>query len=119
MKHKADVNSRTKDFRTPFHIACIRSHLPMVKFLLKQPNVEIDASDYLRNTPLHLCARYGTSQTLEYLLKQQKDRYLSKNSDGKTPKDILKERNDPQLNEVSLLSPPYVSIGLRSLEPPV
>ena len=57
-QHGALVDSRTKNFRTPLHIACIRGNFGVVQALL-MAGADFDAKDIDGNTPAHFCAEYG------------------------------------------------------------
>ena len=64
----------------PIHAATSRGLLNIVQLLLKDNSICIDCIDNMRQTPLLLAAKNGSSQVVTYLLSKQadytlKDRY--------------------------------------------
>ena len=80
------IDSRTKNFRTPLHIACIRGNFAVIQALLMAGS-DVDAKDVDGNTPSHFCAEYGHADCLRFLLTRHPTLF-SKNSEGKSPIDI-------------------------------
>ncbi|XP_078346978.1 uncharacterized protein LOC144632254 isoform X3 [Oculina patagonica] len=57
------------DKRTPLHVASMHGHLHCVKFLLRQPGVDIHARDRWRASPLSEAVQYGHDQVVQCLLR--------------------------------------------------
>lgn len=57
------------DKRTPLHVASSHGHLHCVKFLLRQPGVDIHARDRWRASPLSEAVQYGHDQVVQCLLR--------------------------------------------------
>jgi ankyrin repeat protein len=58
IEYGAVIDSRTKNFRTPLHISCIRGNLGVIQALL-MAGADADAKDLDGNTPAHFCAEHG------------------------------------------------------------
>jgi ankyrin repeat protein len=81
-----DVNSRNKNAAAPLHTAA-KYNKDSVKQLLKHDELEINVLDAQNNTPLHYAAKFNQG-TVKLLIKKGADAN-AKNTDGKTPLDLL------------------------------
>lgn len=57
------------DKRTPLHVACVCGNLNCVKFLLRQPGVDIHARDRWKASPLSEAVQFGHDQVVQCLLR--------------------------------------------------
>ncbi|XP_068675146.1 uncharacterized protein [Montipora foliosa] len=68
---QVDVGIQDFDKRTPLHVSCSRGHLNCVKFLLRQPGVDIHARDRWRASPLSEAVQHGHDQVVRCLLRHE------------------------------------------------
>jgi hypothetical protein len=47
------INARDKDKRSALHYAIMHYHKPIIEILIDQPEIDLNATDYLRKTPLN------------------------------------------------------------------
>ena len=73
---------------TPLHLAARFGRKEIVKILVKQPNIEINARDSNKNTPLHNAAILGNKETVELLLNHPDLQINLKNKNEKTALDM-------------------------------
>lgn len=59
--------------------------------MLIQNSAQVNQQNDLKNTPLHLAARYDKTDFVKFLIKNAAD-IEAKNLDGQTPIDIAKSR---------------------------
>lgn len=69
LAHTALTPGRDRAGRTPLHLAVLRGHVPLVRFLL-QRGAPVGAADRAGRTPLHEAAWQGHSQVAELLLQR-------------------------------------------------
>ncbi len=77
--------------RTPLHHACLRGHLKVVLFLIKE-GANIGEKDFFKRTPLHF-ASFGGHLEIAHLLIDEGAYVHAKDKDGNTPLDAAK--SDP------------------------
>jgi hypothetical protein len=67
-----DYNFHDDQGVTPLHAACIRGHLPIVKWLIEDQNhcVYISCRDFEGMTPLHFASENGYGEICVYLVSQ-------------------------------------------------
>ena len=63
-----NLDCRSKNLRTPLHVACIRGNFVVIKALI-QKEVNINAQDFDGYTPCHFCSEYGHIDCLRLLLR--------------------------------------------------
>jgi len=63
----ADINSKGANGYTALHLAAESSHFNVVKELLKNKDIEVDAVTDSQKTPLHLAAIGGNYEIFEHL----------------------------------------------------
>jgi ankyrin repeat protein len=80
------IDSRSRNFRTPLHIASIRGNLGVIQAVL-MAGADINAKDIDGNTPCHFCSEYGHKDCLRYLLLKHPSLF-SKNKEGLSPLDV-------------------------------
>ncbi len=87
--------ARDRNDMTLLHYAAaMKKNVQTMQFLLEQAAFNIDAPNYLGDTPLHLAARYGDAEGLRYLLSLPKIDKTIRNHKGKTAHDIASERKE-------------------------
>lgn len=86
MEFGGNIDSRSRNFRTPLHIACIRGKLGIIQAVL-MAGADINAKDIDGNTPCHFCSEYGHKDCLRYLLLKHPSLF-SKNKDQQSPLDV-------------------------------
>ena len=62
-----DVNIRDSQCNTPLHYASHKGHIDIVRMLLAQPDVDMNAENLRKETPLHLAAKEGRYQVVKEL----------------------------------------------------
>ncbi|CAB1443078.1 unnamed protein product [Pleuronectes platessa] len=68
LAHGAHINMRSKDGKTPLHMAATHGRFSCSQALI-QNGAEIDCEDKSRNTALHIAARYGHELIITALVK--------------------------------------------------
>ncbi|KAK2557231.1 Ammonium transporter 1 [Acropora cervicornis] len=69
IKKQVDFGIQDFDKRTPLHVACSHGHLSCVKFLLRQPGVNVHVRDRWRASPLYEAVYFGHDQVVQSLLR--------------------------------------------------
>ena len=85
-EYGSKIDARSRNFRTPLHIACIRGNLGVIQAVLLV-GADINAKDIDGNTPCHFCSEYGHKDCLRYLLLKHPSLF-SKNKEGLSPLDV-------------------------------
>ena len=67
-KFGANVNLKTTEGITPFHLACQKGNLEMVKYLVEEFKVNLNDKDTNGATGLHFAAEVGATELVGYLL---------------------------------------------------
>ena len=67
IRHKAKIDARNKDQRTPLHLACKEGHYEVCCILLEN-EAEIEAIDKNKWTPMHWAARKGSVNVCQLLI---------------------------------------------------
>lgn len=67
LEHGADINARTRDGRTPLHLACATLSADIVALLLDW-HAALDVTDQLERTPLDWAVRSGNLPVVKLLL---------------------------------------------------
>uniref|UniRef100_A0A8C8SWU2 Uncharacterized protein n=1 Tax=Pelusios castaneus TaxID=367368 RepID=A0A8C8SWU2_9SAUR len=80
LSHRANVNVKDKQSKTPLHLAAEKGDHTMVELLLSF-NADPNAMDKEKKTPLHIAAIGGHLNTAKVLLAQ-KARFGIKDMDG-------------------------------------
>ena len=88
LAHKADINSRGVDGKTPLLVACLNNYLELVDLLCRKGADVSIKSDY-GNTSLHLAVGENSKEITMVLLRYGAT--LVTNKDGLTPLDIAKK----------------------------
>ena len=101
IQHGAIIDARTKNFRTPLHIACLRGNFVVIQTLLIA-GADADAKDIDGNTPAHFCSEYGHHDSLKFLLTRYPTLF-AKNSDGKSPIDVAVNHDILMVRNLMLL----------------
>jgi len=68
LSKNVEVNARTEAMRTPLHIACSYGFLSTVSVLCENPQIDFNAQDMERYTPLHYAALGNHNNVVDYLL---------------------------------------------------
>ncbi|UPA54646.1 ankyrin repeat domain-containing protein [Wolbachia pipientis] len=110
----SDLSAVNKDGGTPLQIAFYNNHTEIVKYLMeKEPRMKEVLEHLVRcvveskthkllkgSTPLHLAAVYDCTEIVESLLEKGKNP-LSKDIDGKTPRELATDKNLVQIFRVA------------------
>ena len=72
LAHKADVNARDSDGKSPLHLAAEAGYKDVVELLLTN-GADVNAKDNSSMTPLHFAAQAGHQGVAELLLAQKAD----------------------------------------------
>jgi transcriptional regulator of NAD metabolism len=110
----SDLSAVNKDGGTPLQIAFYNNHTEIVKYLMeKEPRMKEVLEHLVRcvveskthkllkgSTPLHLAAVYDCTEIVESLLEKGKNP-LSKDIDGKTPRELATDENLVQIFRVA------------------
>ena len=110
----SDLSAVNKDGGTPLQIAFYNNHTEIVKYLMeKEPRMKEVLEHLVRcvveskthkllkgSTPLHLAAVYDCTEIVESLLEEGKNP-LSKDIDGKTPRELATDENLVQIFRVA------------------
>lgn len=99
LKGGIDVNKQGRSGETALHRACLSGNQRVIRFLLDQPNVELDLVSNSNEAPLHYACRKGDVAVVQMLLAAGATRDLSVNQ-GPTPSDVAWERNESAICEV-------------------
>uniref|UniRef100_A0A671RXH9 Serine/threonine-protein phosphatase 6 regulatory ankyrin repeat subunit A-like n=1 Tax=Sinocyclocheilus anshuiensis TaxID=1608454 RepID=A0A671RXH9_9TELE len=70
--NRANVNSKSKDGKTPLHMAAIHGRYSRSQAII-QNGAEIDSEDENGNSPLHIAARYGHELLINTLITNGAD----------------------------------------------
>lgn len=62
-----DVNIRDNLLNTPLHYAAQKGHVEVVRTLLAQPGLDINAENFQKETPLHMAAKEGQTEVVREL----------------------------------------------------
>ncbi len=69
LHHNANCNFKDALGRTILMYACIHNHFEVVKLLLEQPNIDINAKDANGKTALTLARHFGNKDIVNLLKK--------------------------------------------------
>jgi len=87
---------------TPLSLAVIQSRLNVVKFMLQEPEIDVNKGE--KGTPLMVACIRGNAQIAELLLSLSHCDVHRKSSDGDTALDFLRASAHPDQNLIDLLS---------------
>ena len=95
----SNFNVNMKDFRgnTALHLACANGHLPVVKYLVENLKVDINALNNSNNTPLYWAMINNQKDIVDYLLSKGVN-YDIKTAQGKS---ISEEAYDNKFYDIS------------------
>jgi ankyrin repeat protein len=65
----ANVQVVDTELETPLHVACRFGKSAMVRLLLQQSNVQVDATDHIGRTALHVATSYANTDSIGLLLQ--------------------------------------------------
>lgn len=81
---QADVNTKGLDQWTALHLAAKSGHVEILKELLAQEGIEIEACSSMKRTPVHVAAEFDHAEVVKLLLAQGAD-INSRDFDESTP----------------------------------
>ena len=87
LEQGADLGLRDKLGRTPLLCACLSEHIEVVR-LVVESGAELSAADEDGNSALHHAAIADNPDLVSFLVLQTATNQLSRNNEGKTPKDL-------------------------------
>lgn len=64
-------NPRTLGF-TPMHVACAHGYVEIVRLLLNDPNVKVNAVNHLKQTPFYLALLFKQKEVLDILCENDR-----------------------------------------------
>lgn len=91
-RNDIEVNLQDGLKKTPLHYAASRGHREIVEILLDAPRINWKILDSYRNTPLHSAVFNRHIKTSEAIARNYPEALSMKNSYGKTPLQLAKER---------------------------
>lgn len=96
VKHGVDVNLRDNYYQyTPLHFVASNGNIHLLKLLLEQDGIDLDAKAKDGGTPLHAAAYNGHVMLIEVLLKAGANTEIE-NNEGMTAADVALQRGQPQ-----------------------
>jgi ankyrin repeat protein len=69
----ANFELKTEDGRNLIHLTCQHGHLDILRWLIKNKNLDLNEKDTGGASPLHLAASNGHAKVVEYLLEENVD----------------------------------------------
>ena len=86
IRHGADVHKTTGEYdrRTALHFAAIGGCTRILRFLIREKNLEVNARDWKQQTPLHYAATQGHEAAIRILLEHGAE-IDAQDEDGWTP----------------------------------
>ena len=111
----SDTNSKNIYERTPLHLAAKEGHSEVFQVILSNVK-EKNPRDSYGDTPLHRAAEYGQFEICRVILEdiENSNRVLPsyvRNEDGKTPLDLVSERQDERGKQVCDLLKLYENVS--------
>uniref|UniRef100_A0A8C8EA90 Uncharacterized protein n=1 Tax=Otus sunia TaxID=257818 RepID=A0A8C8EA90_9STRI len=113
LHHKADVNVKDKQSKSPLHFAAERGDKTMVEILLNA-NADPNAQDKEKKTPLHTAAVRGHLSIVKVLLAK-KGRFGAKDMDGCTPMHYAAIKGNTEIVKILLTSGKNKNIDDRNI----
>ncbi len=89
-----DINTPTREGRTPLHLAVFSGSLPKVKFIINHLNANILALDNTGKTPLHVAAEIGDLEITQWLVDNTKSSMYVTDDTGHTPYQLAYQKNN-------------------------
>ena len=83
VKAGASLKGRDKDGNTPLHVAAAKGQVDMLKYLMAQPDVDVNVQESRGSTALMLAATNGNGPVIAALLEKGADLKVASN-DGST-----------------------------------
>ena len=98
LAHGANVNAQDRDGDTCLiYLPQVQAPPSTYRFLFEQPGINVNLANGLGETPLHLMAKWNTSQDIvEMLLEKGADLNVRTNQ-GKTPLDVAEDSANSEL----------------------
>lgn len=87
LQSELDIEAASTIGRTPLHLAAIRGHTQIVRYLVNK-SANKDVRDNDENTPLHLASEYGHFEVIIFLVKEAGADATLKNKYGYGPADV-------------------------------
>ncbi|GAU98765.1 hypothetical protein RvY_09868 [Ramazzottius varieornatus] len=84
LRSKAFVNSKTRSGFSALHLATMKGHTEMIHLLVEKHHAAVDVMSMLRQTPLHLAAKYKQPAIFQLLLQLGADPNIQ-DQNGQTP----------------------------------
>ena len=69
LQRKAFVNSKTRSGFSALHLATMKGHVEMIGLLVETHQAVVDIMSMMRQTPLHLAAKYKQPAIFQLLLQ--------------------------------------------------
>ena len=79
IKAGANINANSSWKITPLNIAMLKNHFGLVKFLLNQPNIDVNCKDEQGRTLISLAVELNNDDALEYITYLLKDKNANPN----------------------------------------
>ena len=119
VKYKADVEARTRDEETGLHRATWNSNIPLIRKLVEELEMDVDAQNYLGQTPLFCAVSTKSAETIKALMQLGGNPNIE-GCDGftnKTPRAFAETVGQRQEVATTLDDPELRAEGLKTFKP--
>ena len=90
----ADINERSEEEITLFHVSCKIGHLSLVKYFIEEAHVDKEAKYKDDRTALHYACQWNRLDIVKYLIEEAHIDKYAKDNLGKTPLHVASEKGN-------------------------